>query len=171
MTSYNLRGTATGTETVYAYTRRRWNELRDNFKAGKRPGVTNDSDGAYAASKLVFVELQNNPGLVTDSLPPDATYLESVINNPANPLTWIAQKTGQAAASATHTAAVNLDKPAQFLSNVGDALPWYVKPGAMVGILAALVILPPLFGKSLEGMVRGLKGKATRKAASWKGFR
>ncbi len=167
MTSYNLRGTVTGTESVYDYTRRRWNELRDNFSKGKSPGVTNDKNGAYAASKLIFVEMQKNPGIVTNELPPDASYLESYINNPSNPLTWISQKAGQAAQDATHSVAVNLDKPAQFLKDAGDALPWYTKPGAMVAILAAAVILPPLFGRSLEGMIKGAKGRAAKVARKY----
>lgn len=164
MTSYNLYGTEVGNETVYEYTRRRWNELRDNLKKGKSPGVTNDKDGAFAASRLIYVEMKKNPGIVTDALPPDATYLEAYINNPSNPLTWLAQKTGQAAESATHEVAVNLDKPAQLLQDAGNALPWYVKPGAIVGILAASIILPPLFGSSIQGVIRGLKAKVRQGA-------
>jgi hypothetical protein len=162
MTSYNLRGQDQGSESVYDYTRRRWNELRDNFAKGKSPGVTNDKNGAFAASKLIYVEMQKNPGIVTDGLPPDATYLESYINNPTNPLTWIAQKTGQAAQNATHTVALNLDKPAQLLQEAGNALPWYTKPGPLVALLAASILLPPLFGKSLEGIIRGMKGRAAK---------
>lgn len=168
MSSYNLYGTAVGTETVYEYTRRRWNELRDNFAKGKSPGVTNDKDGAFAASRLIFVEMKKNPGIVTEELPPDATYLEAYINNPRNPLTWLAQKTGQAAQAATHEVAVNLDKPARLLESAGKALPWYVKPGAVVGILAAAVILPPLFGKSIEGIMRGVTTKAKRGMRSFR---
>lgn len=167
MTSYNLRGNSVGSESVYDYTRRRWNELRDNFTKGKSPGVTNDSNGAFAASKLIFVEMSKNPGMVTDALPPDATYLESYINNPSNPLTWVIQRAGQASQSAAHNVAVNLDKPAQLLSDIGGALPWYTKPGALVAILAASIILPPLFGKSLEGMIRGAKGKVSRKLGKY----
>ncbi len=170
MTAYNLYGSTTGSESVYDYTRRRWNELRDNFTKGKSPGVTNDSDGAYAASKLILAEMKKNPGLVTDALPPDATYLESYINNPSNPLTWLSQKAGQAAASATHDVAVNLDKPAQFLSDVGNALPWYVKPGGIVAILALSVILPPLFGKTLEGMIKGAEGRVRNVARKYRKF-
>jgi hypothetical protein len=162
MSSYNLYGTAVGNETVYEYTRRRWNELRDNFAKGKSPGVTNDKDGAFAASRLIFVEMKKNPGIVTEELPPDATYIEAYINNPKNPITWITQKTGQAAQAATHEIAVNLDKPARLLESAGKALPWYTKPGAMVGILAAAIILPPLFGQSLQGIIGGLKSKAKR---------
>lgn len=162
MSSYNLYGTVVGNETVYEYTRRRWNELRANLEKGKSPGVTNDKDGAFAASRLIYVEMKKNPGIVTEELPPDATYLEAYINNPRNPLTWLAQKTGQAAQAATHEVAVNLDKPARLLENAGKALPWYVKPGAVVGILAASVILPPLFGSSLEAVLRSLKSKAKR---------
>lgn len=170
MTSYNLYGSTSGSESVYAYTRRRWNELRDNFNRGKSPGVTDDEDGAYAASKLIFEEMKKSPGMVTDALPPDATYLESYINNPSNPLTWIAQKTGQAAKSATHSVAVNLDKPAQLLSDVGSALPWYIKPGGIVAILAASIILPPLFGRTLEGMIKGAEGRVRRVARKYRGF-
>ncbi len=162
MASYNLYGTDVGHETVYEYTRRRWNELRDNFAKGKSPGVTNDKDGAFAASRLIYVEMKKNPGIVTDTLPPDATYLEAYINNPSNPVTWLLQKTGQAAQAATHEVALNLDKPAQWAQDAGNALPWYVKPGAIVGILAASIILPPLFGSSIEGILRGLKSKAKR---------
>jgi len=170
MTSYNLYGASTGSESVYEYTRRRWNELRDNFEKGKSPGVTDDGNGAYAASKLIFAEMKKNPGMVTDALPPDASYLESYINNPSNPLTWIAQKTSQAAKAGAHTVAVNLDKPAQLLSNVGGALPWYVKPGGIVAILAAAVILPPLFGRSLEGMIKGAEGRVRRVARKYRKF-
>lgn len=162
MTSYNLRGSSVGNESVYEYTRRRWNELRDNFAKGKSPGVTNDKNGAFAASKLIYVEMQKNPGIVTNELPPDASYLESYINNPSNPLTWIAQKAGQAAQDASHSVAVNMDKPAQFLQNASNALPWYTKPGAIVALLAAAVVLPPLFGRSLEGMIKGVKGRAVK---------
>lgn len=162
MSSYNLYGTEVGSESVYDYTRRRWNELRANLSQGKFPGVTNDKDGAFAASRLIYVEMKKNPGLVTDTLPPDATYLEAYINNPSNPLAWIAQKSGQAAQAATHQIAVNLDKPASFLQTVGNALPWYVKPGAMVGILAASVILPPLFGTTLEAVLKSFKSKVKR---------
>lgn len=168
MTSYNLYGTSVGSESVYEYTRRRWNELRDNFSRGKSPGVTDDGDGAYAASKLIFAEMKKNPGSVTDALPPDASYLESYINNPSNPLTWISQKTSQAAKAVTHTAAVNLDKPAQLLSDVGSALPWYVKPGGIVAILAASIILPPLLGTSLERMIRGAEGRVRRVARKYR---
>lgn len=164
MSSYNLYGTAVGNETVYEYTRRRWDELRNNFKAGKSPGVTNNKDGAYAASRLIFVEMKKNPGIVTDALPPSESYIEAYINNPSNPISWVTQKAGQTAEDISHSAAINMDKPAEMLSRVGGALPWYVKPGALVGILAAVVILPPLFGKSLEGVIRGLKGKAKSKA-------
>ncbi len=170
MTSYNLYGSSSGSESVYDYTRRRWNELRNNFTKGQSPGVTDDGDGAYAASKLIFAEMKKNPGIVTDSLPPDATYLESYINNPSNPLTWIAQKTSQAAKSATHAAALNLDKPAQLLSDVGGALPWYIKPGGIVAILAASIILPPLFGKTLEGMIKGAEGRVRRVARKYRKF-
>ncbi len=162
MASYNLYGTAVGSESVYEYTRRRWNELRDNFAKGKSPGVTDDRDGAFAASRLIFVEMKKNPGIVTNELPPDATYLESYINNPTNPLTWISQKAGQAAKAATHSVAVNLDKPAQWATDLGDKLPWYTKPGPLVAILAAAVILPPLFGQSLQGIVAGLKSRGKR---------
>lgn len=169
MASYNLYGVVQGNETVYEYTRRRWNELRDNFKKGKSPGVTNDEDGAYAASKLIFVEMKKNPGIVTDTLPPDATFIEAYINNPSNPVTWLIQKSGQAAQSTAHDVAVNLDKPATLLQNAGKALPWYVKPGAIVGILAASIILPPLFGRSLEGIIKGATTRAKRTYR--KGFR
>jgi hypothetical protein len=169
MATYSLYGTDKGNETVYEYTRRRWNELVANGKASKFPGVTNDKDGAFAASRLIYVELTKNPGLVTDTLPPDATYLEAYINNPKNPLTWLTQKAGQAAQAVTHDVAVNLDKPAEFLQSAGNALPWYVKPGAIVGILAVSIILPPLFGKSLEGIIKGAKGRV--KHTFRKGFR
>lgn len=166
MATYSIVSGAQGRESVYDYTRRRWSELRDNQKAGRFPGVTNDDAGAYAASKLIFVELKKNPALVTDTLPPDASYIESIIVNPSNPIAWVVQKTGQAIESGTRAVAVNLDKPAEALSSVGKALPWYTKPGAVVGILAAAVILPPLFGRSLEGLMRGLAGRrrARRKA-------
>lgn len=162
MASYNLRGTSVGKETVYAYTRRRWDELRDNFSQGKSPGVTNDSDGAFAASKLIYVEMVKNPGIVTDALPPSPLYLEAYINNPSNPLTWVVQKTGQAMEEASHALKINLDKPARLLDATGNALPWYVKPGAIVAILAGAVLLPPLFGRSFEGILKGLKGRASR---------
>lgn len=166
MATYSIVSGAQGRESVYDYTRRRWSELRDNQKSGKFPGVTNDDAGAYAASKLIFIELKKNPGLVTDTLPPDASYIESIIVNPSNPIAWVVQKTGQAIESGTRAVAVNLDKPAEALSNVGKALPWYAKPGTFAAILAASVILPPLFGRSLEGIARGLMGKrrARRKA-------
>ncbi len=167
MTSYNLRGQDQGNESVYDYTRRRWNELRDNFAKGKTPGVTNDANGAYAASKLIYVEMKKNPGIVTDGIPPDASYLESYINSPSNPLAWIAQKTGQAVQDATHTVALNLDKPAQLLQDAGNALPWYTKPGPIVALLAASILLPPLFGKSLEGIIKGVKGRAVKTARKY----
>lgn len=169
MATYSLYGTDRGNETVYEYTRRRWSELVANGRISKFPGVTNDAAGAYAASKFIFTELKKNPGLVTDELPPDATTLEAYINSPSNPLAWLAQKTGQATEAAAHAVKVNLDKPAQLLQDAGNALPWYVKPGAIVGILAASIILPPLFGKSLEGMIRGAKGRVKRTFR--KGFR
>ncbi len=162
MASYSLYGTDVGNETVYAYTRRRWTELKNGPQDGSGRRVSNDADGAYAASHLIFTELKKNPGLVTDALPPDPAYLESYINNPSNPLAWIAQKTGQAASELSHDIAVNLDKPAAFLQSAGKALPWYVKPGAIVGILAASIILPPLFGSSIEGIVKGFKSKAKK---------
>lgn len=157
MATYNLHGTATGTETVYEYARRRFAELLSNFERGISPGVTDNKDGAYAASKLIFVELKKSPGKVTDSLPPDATYIESYLNNPSNPIAWVTQKARQTVKEAGHDVAVNLDKPAQWAKDVGDSLPWYVKPGALVGIIAAAVILPPLFGHSLKGIVAGMK--------------
>ncbi len=162
MTTYNLHGASQGSETVYDYTRRRWDELRDNFSKGKFPGVTNDAPGAYAASKLIFTEMKKNPGIVTDTIPETALSIEGYINNPSNPFTWIAQKTKQAAEAASHDVKVNLDKPAQWATDAGKALPWYVKPGAMVGILAAAVILPPLFGKSLEGIISGVTRKSRK---------
>lgn len=162
MSSYSIYGSAIGNEDVYDYTRRRWSELRDNLKTGKFPAVTNDAAGAYAASKLIFVELKKNPGAVTDALPPDASYIEAIIVNPSNPIAWVAQKAGQAVEAATRSVAVNLDKPAEILDRAGKALPWYTKPGFIVGLLAASVVLPPLFGKSVEGIFKGLK--ARRKA-------
>jgi hypothetical protein len=165
MASYSIQGNAIGNESVYDYTRRRWSELRDNLKTGKFPAVTNDAAGAYAASKLIFVELKKNPGAVTDALPPEASYIESIITNPLNPIAWVVQKAGQAVEAATHSVKVNLDKPAEALSSVGKALPWYTKPGAIVGILAATIILPPLFGKSFEGLLKGLKTRKKSRRA------
>lgn len=165
MASYSIVSGAQGRESVYDYTRRRWAELRDNQKAGRFPSATNDEAGAYAASKLIFVELKKNPALVTDTLPPDASYVESIIVNPSNPIAWVVQKTGQAIESGTRAVAVNLDKPAQVLSSAGKALPWYTKPGFIVGLLAASVILPPLFGKSLEGIFKGLASRKNSRRA------
>lgn len=161
MSSYSILGTAKGKETVYEYTRRRWQELQENFKAGKSPGVYGDKAGAYAASKLIFVELKKSPGLVTDEIPPEAVYIESMINNPRNPLTWISQKASQAASSAAHKVAVNLDKPAQALQDIGKALPWYTKPGAIVGIIIAVTVLPPLAGH----LLRAAQSRSGRKGS------
>lgn len=166
MTTYNLLGTVQGSESVYAYTRRRWEELRNNFKAGKSPGVTNDASGAYAASRLIFTEMKKNPGIVTDAIPDNAGYLESIIKNPSNPFAWVAQKTVQATNSAAHSVAVNLDKPAQWATDVGNALPWYTKPGAIVGLLAATVLLPPVLGAVMKGYRQGGQGKPPRKKSA-----
>lgn len=169
MTTYNLRGGSTGSsETVYDYTRRRWNELRDNFANNKFPGVTDNAAGAYAASKLIFVAMQKDPGLVTDALPPDASYIESYINNPSNPLTWLSQKVSQATDSVLHTAAVNMDKPAQLMQDFSDSLPWYTKPGAIVGVLAASILIPPIMGALMKGYrqgggFKGLKAKVKKR--------
>jgi hypothetical protein len=131
-------------EDVYDYTRRRWDEMRQNFQNGKQPGVTNDAVGAHSAAALIFVEIKKNPSLVTDTLPPDSTYIESIINNPSNPLTWISQKVGQTVSSIEHAAALNMDKPAQLLQSmenaVSNAAPWFTKPSNLaiiaVGALA-----------------------------------
>lgn len=157
MASFTIQGPA---ESIYAYTRRSWDDMRANLDKGLRPAVSNDDDGANAAARYIFAALKKNPGAVTEALPPDYTGILKIIQNPANPLTWVTQKAGQAAQKAVHNVEVNLDKPAQLLQDIGNALPWYTKPGALVGILAFSLIAPALFGKSIEGVVRGLKGKA-----------
>jgi hypothetical protein len=148
--------TILGSETVYDYTRRIYAEKVKSFNENGN-GIPDNAQGRYALSKLIFITLKKNPSIVSDSLPPDASYIEKIINNPHNPLIWAWQKTSQAGAKAAHSVAVNLDKPAQFLSDVGNALPWYVKPGAMVGFLIAAVIIPPLAGQLLKGYRQGKK--------------
>lgn len=157
MASFTIQGPA---ESIYAYTRRMWDDMRANLDKGLRPAVSNDDAGADAAARYIFASLKKNPGAVTEALPPDYKGILSIIQNPSNPLTWASQKVSQAAQKAVHNVEVNLDKPAQLLKNIGDALPWYTKPGALVGILAFSLIAPALFGKSIEGVVRGLKSKA-----------
>jgi hypothetical protein len=153
MASYTILGS----ETVYDYTRRIYAERVKSFNETGR-GTPDDAQGRYALSKLIFITLKKNPSIVSDTLPPDASYIEKIINNPHNPLEWAWQKTSQGTNKVLHKVAVNLDKPAQFLSDVGKALPWYVKPGAMVGFLVAAVIIPSLIGSLLKGYMQGKRG-------------
>lgn len=165
MSTYTIQGAS---ESIYSYVRRRWDEMRDNLEKGLRPAVTNDDAGADAAARYIFVELKKNPSAVTEALPPDYTYIKKVIVNPSNPLTWVTQKAGQAIEKAEHTVAVNMDKPAQLLSDIGAALPWYVKPGAIVGLLAASILLPRL----LEGYMKGRRGaKSSSLSEKFSGLR
>lgn len=96
---------------------------------------------------------------MVDEIPPEAVYIESYINNPRNPLVWVSQKATQAAKQATHQAAVNLDKPAQLLKDAADAMPWYVKPGAIVGLLVAVAIIPPLAGHLFKASLSKRKSR------------
>ena len=44
---------------INEYVTTAYNTLVQNFKEGKRPGVTDDSTGANAAARLIYITLKN----------------------------------------------------------------------------------------------------------------
>lgn len=171
MATFDIPRVLSGPESIYDYVRRRWDEMRSNLHKPQserttKGAVSNDAAGANAAAKLIFIELKKSPTLVTEVLPPDYTYIERIINNPGNPITWVVQKTGQAAQRAARSVAVNLDKPAQVMKDwnpfadgggaAWNALPFFLRPRAIMlygaAGLAAYILAPRVVAGAIQGM-------------------
>jgi hypothetical protein len=169
--------------SIYDYVRGEWDRLRENMslpqseRKGNRLAVSNDAAGAFAASKYIFSSLKANPTAVTEALPPDSSHILRLIENPRNPLTWVWQKTTQAAEKVSRAARQNLDKPAQVMKDYNPlakggggawdaALPGFLTPKALMLYVAlggaAYLFAPRLIGgvmKSLKKKGAGLSAK------------
>jgi len=101
---------AGGTPSASEFVHDKWREWQQNFKIGKQPSTTNTASGAYASSRLIFSILKKNPSLISDPVP-SQERIESMLNNPGNPLKWISTKFDRASSTVIQKAKIGLDNP------------------------------------------------------------
>jgi len=145
-----------GSESIPKYVARRYDELVNSLSPDGH-SVSNDAAGAFAASKLIFVEMKNNPSLVTQKPPMTARQVEDIINNPGNPISWLKQKASRAETAVSRSVKQNLDKPAKFLQAVdpfaaGNVLDYrklaFLGAGALALYFLAPIAAASIFSRS-----------------------